>query len=116
MVGGSRGGQWIAHLILILGVIVVAFPIYFVFVASTHPLTTILRPPLPLLPGPDGPANYAEAFGGGVSRIGGVRVGRLLLNTTIVALASPSGRSSSRSPRPTPSCSSASRCAWCSSG
>jgi sn-glycerol 3-phosphate transport system permease protein len=86
MVGGPRSGQWIAHLLLVLGVLVVAFPIYYV-VASTHPLQAILRPPLPLVPGPDGPANYAEAFAGGVSRIGGVSVGRILLNTTIVALA-----------------------------
>jgi sn-glycerol 3-phosphate transport system permease protein len=87
MVGGPRSGQWIAHLLLVLGVLVVAFPIYYVVVASTHPLQAILRPPLPLVPGPDGPANYAEAFAGGVSRIGGVSVGRILLNTTIVALA-----------------------------
>jgi sn-glycerol 3-phosphate transport system permease protein len=87
MVGGSRSGQWMAHVLLILGVLVVVFPIYVVLVGSTHPVTTFLRPPLPLLPGPDGPANYAEAFGGGVRRIGGVSVGRLLLNTTIMALA-----------------------------
>lgn len=87
MVGGSRRGRWIAHLTLVLGVVIVAFPIYVVFVGSTHPVTSFLRPPLPLLPGPDGPANYAEAFGGGVRRIGGVSVGGLLLNTAIVALA-----------------------------
>ena len=87
MVGGSRAGRRAAHLVLLLGVLVVAFPIWYVFVASTHPLQAILRPPLPLLPGPDGPANYAEALGGGVRQIGGVGVDRLLLNTTIVALA-----------------------------
>ena len=87
MVGGPRSGQWIAHLLLLLGVLVVAFPIYYVFVASTHPLQAILRPPLPLLPGPDGPANYAEALQGGVRQIGGVGVDRILLNTTIMALA-----------------------------
>ena len=87
MVGGPRSGQWIAHLLLLLGVLVVAFPIYYVFVASTHPLQAILRPPLPLLPGPDGPANYAEALQGGVRQIGGVGVDRILLNTTVMALA-----------------------------
>jgi sn-glycerol 3-phosphate transport system permease protein len=76
----------IAHFWLILGLIVVAFPIYYVFVASTHSLTTILRPPLPLLPGDRFIANYSEALFGGVGRIGGVGVGTLLLNTTIVAL------------------------------
>jgi sn-glycerol 3-phosphate transport system permease protein len=76
----------IAHFWLILGLIVVVFPIYYVFVASTHPLTTILRPPLPLLPGDQFLANYGEALFGGVSRIGGVAVGTLLFNTTVVAL------------------------------
>ena len=80
-------GRWLAHLILIAGVLVVAFPIYTVFVASTHSLQAILRPPLPLLPGPEGPANYAEALGGGIRQIGGVGVDRLLLNTAVVAVA-----------------------------
>lgn len=87
MVGGSRKGQLLAHFLLIIGVIVVAFPIYIVVVGSTHPLETFLRPPLPVLPGTHGPENYADALGGGINRIGGVSVGRLLLNTTIVALA-----------------------------
>ena len=87
MVGASRSGQWTAHFLLVIGVIVVAFPIYYVFVASTHSLQTILRPPLPMLPGREGAANYAEALGGGIGRIGGVSVGRLLWNTTLVAVA-----------------------------
>jgi sn-glycerol 3-phosphate transport system permease protein len=87
MVGASRSGQWIAHLVLVIGVIAVAFPIYYVVVASTHSLQTILRPPLPMLPGGEAIANYSEALGGGVQQIGGVGVGRLLWNTTIVALA-----------------------------
>ncbi|SMH50885.1 sn-glycerol-3-phosphate ABC transporter permease UgpE [Mesorhizobium australicum] len=77
----------IAHLVLILGIVVVAFPIYYTFVASTHTLQTILRPPLPLLPGAEFFRNYAEALFGGVGRIGGVPVGTLLFNTTVVALA-----------------------------
>ncbi len=77
----------VAHLILILGVLIVAFPIYYTFVASTLPLSQILRPPLPLLPGDQFTENYSEALFGGVGRIGGVSVTRLLVNTTIVALA-----------------------------
>ena len=76
----------VAHLVLILGIVIVAFPIYYTFVASTHSLQTILRPPLPLLPGPYFFENYGEALFGGVGRIGGVPVWTLLLNTTIVAL------------------------------
>lgn len=76
---------FISHLVLILGILVVAFPIYYTFVASTHSLQTILRPPLPLLPGGEFFNNYREALFGGVGRIGGVSVTTLLLNTTIVA-------------------------------
>ena len=87
MVGATRRGQFLAHLVLVVGVLVVAFPIYYVFVASTHTIQTILRPPLPLIPGRELAANYAEALGGGINQIGGVSVTRLLANTTIMALA-----------------------------
>jgi len=85
MIGASRSRTYIAHAVLILGIVVVAFPIYYTFVASTHTLQTILRPPLPLLPGGEFLANYTEALFGGVGRIGGVGVDVLLLNTTIMA-------------------------------
>jgi len=77
----------LAHLVLILGVAVVAFPIYYTFVASTLPVREILRPPLPLWPGDQFSENYGQALFGGVGRIGGVSVSRLLFNTTVVALA-----------------------------
>jgi sn-glycerol 3-phosphate transport system permease protein len=86
MIGQSATGIYIAHAVLILGILVVAFPIYYTFVASTHTLQTILRPPLPLLPGGEFFANYKEALFGGVGRIGGVGVGTLLFNTTVMAL------------------------------
>ncbi|RUV16653.1 sn-glycerol-3-phosphate ABC transporter permease UgpE [Mesorhizobium sp. M7A.F.Ca.MR.245.00.0.0] len=86
MIGQSPLRTVIAHAALILGILIVAFPIYYTFVASTQTLQTILRPPLPLLPGDQFWNNYTEALFGGVGRIGGVSVGRLLLNTTIMAL------------------------------
>ncbi|MES0075949.1 sn-glycerol-3-phosphate ABC transporter permease UgpE [Mesorhizobium sp. M0058] len=86
MIGQSPLRAPIAHAVLILGILIVAFPIYYTFVASTQTLQTILKPPLPLLPGDQVWNNYSEALFGGVGRIGGVSVGRLLLNTTIMAL------------------------------
>jgi sn-glycerol 3-phosphate transport system permease protein len=62
MIGQSPIRTFIAHAVLILGVLVVAFPIYYVLVASTHSLQTILRPPLPLVPGDQGWANYSTAL------------------------------------------------------
>ncbi|ESY48428.1 sn-glycerol-3-phosphate ABC transporter permease UgpE [Mesorhizobium sp. RSR380A] len=86
MIGQSPLRPLIAHAVLILGILIVAFPIYYTFVASTQTLQTILKPPLPLLPGDQVWNNYSGALFGGVGRIGGVSVGRLLLNTTIMAL------------------------------
>ena len=86
MITSRPHSRLIGHFLLVLGLIVVVFPIYYVFVASTHSLETILKPPLPLLPGGDFIANYREALYGGIGRIGGVGVGTLLLNTTIMAL------------------------------
>src|SRR4051794_35556226 len=86
MIDNSPIRTAIAHLVLVLGVLVVAFPIYYTFVASTHSLETILRPPLPLLPGDRLVENYSTALFGGIGRIGGVGVGRLLWNTTVVAV------------------------------
>lgn len=76
----------LAHGVLILGVLIVAFPIYYTFVASTLPVSQILRPPLPLLPGDRFVENYSEALFGGVGRIGGVGVWTLLFNTFVMAL------------------------------
>ncbi|PSJ64745.1 sn-glycerol-3-phosphate ABC transporter permease UgpE [Kumtagia ephedrae] len=86
MIGSSPLRTYIAHVLLILGVVLVAFPIYYTFVASTQTLQTILRPPLPLVPGDRFFANYYEAIFGGVGRIGGVGVGTLLFNSTVMAL------------------------------
>jgi len=39
------------HIVLILGVLVIAFPLYLTFVASTHTTQEIMQAPMPLLPG-----------------------------------------------------------------
>lgn len=86
MIETSPARTAMAHVVLWLGILIVAFPIYYTFVASTQSLQTILRPPLPLLPGDRFVENYWAALFGGVGRIGGVGVDRLLWNTTVVAL------------------------------
>jgi sn-glycerol 3-phosphate transport system permease protein len=87
MIENRPAGALLAHATLIVGMIVVAFPIYYTFVASTLSVREILSPPLPLVPGDQFAENYGEALFGGVGRIGGVSVARLLFNTTLVALA-----------------------------
>ncbi len=86
MIERDRGGRFFAHLLLIVGVLIVAFPIYYTFIASTQTIQTILRPPLPLTPGGEFAENYGQALFGGVGRIGGVDVGTLLFNTSVMAL------------------------------
>ncbi len=77
----------IGHLILILGIIIVAFPIHYTFVASTMTSTQIIRPPISLLPGDHFVENYGEAIFGGVERVVGVSLERLLWNSFVVAMA-----------------------------
>ncbi|MET0747006.1 MAG: sn-glycerol-3-phosphate ABC transporter permease UgpE [Rhizobium sp.] len=75
-----------SHLVLVLGIIVVAFPIYYTFVASTMTSPDIIRPPLSLLPEGHLLENYVGALSGGVEQVAGVSLSRMLVNTVIVAL------------------------------
>ncbi|WP_137129134.1 sn-glycerol-3-phosphate ABC transporter permease UgpE [Rhizobium sp. FY34] len=77
----------IGHLMLIIGIIIVAFPIYYTFVASSLSSAEILRPPISLVPGSHLVENYASAIDGGVERVSGVSLERMLWNTFVVAMA-----------------------------
>lgn len=76
----------IGHLMLIIGIIIVAFPIYYTFIASTMTSAEIIKPPISLLPGGHFVENYGEALSGGVERVVGVSLERLLFNTFVVAM------------------------------
>ena len=55
-----------SHLIMVLGVIIVCFPLYLAFVASTHTAQDIVQVPMPMLPGSNFWETYKTAlFGGG---------------------------------------------------
>ena len=57
----KRGTQGIlAHVIVMLGVLIVAFPLYLAFVASTHTAQEIVQAPMPLLPGSNIVDSYKE--------------------------------------------------------
>ncbi|MBP1876681.1 sn-glycerol 3-phosphate transport system permease protein [Ensifer adhaerens] len=79
--------NFIGHLVLIIGVIIVAFPIYYTFVASTRTSVEIIRPPMSLALGDQLTENYTEAMSEGVERVVGVSLERLLFNSTVVAIA-----------------------------
>ena len=55
-----------SHLIMVLGVIIVGFPLYLAFVASTHTAQDIVQVPMPMLPDTNFCETYTTAlFGGG---------------------------------------------------
>jgi sn-glycerol 3-phosphate transport system permease protein len=78
---------FLSHLVLILGVVVIAFPLWMTFVASTHDQSTMLRSPVPLLPGPHLIENYRQVLFEGFGRgFGGAPIWLTLMNSTIMAL------------------------------
>ena len=79
----KRGwGMRLTHVGLILGIAVICFPIYLAFVASTVEHREIIRPPMPLLPGPHLIENYREALFSGVN----APVAVMLFNSAVMAL------------------------------
>jgi sn-glycerol 3-phosphate transport system permease protein len=73
-------GRLAVHALLLLAVAVIAFPLYYAFVISTQDLTEVVQRPPRLLPSAHLVANYIEAW----QKSG---MGRLLLNSLIVAVA-----------------------------
>ena len=76
----------LSHLVVILGVVIIAFPVWMTFVASTHSQQTMLQSPIPLLPGPYLIDNYAKVITEGYGRVGSVAVWQTLTNSLIMAL------------------------------
>ncbi|RYF72016.1 MAG: sn-glycerol-3-phosphate ABC transporter permease UgpE [Comamonadaceae bacterium] len=67
----KRGSHGIlAHVIVLLGVLVVAFPLYLALVASTHTAQEIVQAPMPLLPGTHMWETYKSALFGSGSNAG----------------------------------------------
>ncbi|MEZ5650516.1 MAG: sn-glycerol-3-phosphate ABC transporter permease UgpE [Burkholderiaceae bacterium] len=73
---------WLSHLFMVVGVLIVFFPIWLAFVASTVTQAEIVKPPMPLLPGGHLLENYARALLAGVN----VPVATMLANSLVMAL------------------------------
>ncbi len=77
----------LAHAILIMGVLVVAFPLYIALVASTHTAEEIVQVPMPMLPGPHLIENYTRALVGGSQGAGSTAsVGRMMFVSLVTAV------------------------------
>lgn len=89
MVENRRWLTLMSHGSLILGVLIIAFPLYITFVASTHTLRDVVQSPMPILPGGEFIQNYGQALGAGLgadSGFGEVAAGRMMLNSLIMAV------------------------------
>jgi len=77
---------FVSHLVLILGVVIIAFPVWMTFVGSTHDQATMLRAPVPIWPGTHLFENYREVIVNGYGRSGGLPLWLTLVNSLIMAL------------------------------
>jgi sn-glycerol 3-phosphate transport system permease protein len=88
MVERRPGLALLSHLVLILGLLIVALPVYITFVASTHDTDAIIHPPMPLTPGTHMLENYQAVLtgtqGGGGSK---APVARMMTVSLVCALA-----------------------------
>ena len=82
MVEKRGAGLWLTHVFMILGVLVIFFPIWLAFVASTVTQPEIVRPPMPLWPGDQFVENYSKALFSGVN----VPVATMLFNSLVMAI------------------------------
>ena len=76
---------FLSHLVMILGVAVVALPIWVTFVASTHDQARMFQAPVPLWPGAHLVENYRAILTEGLGSAA-PPVGRMLLNSMVMAL------------------------------
>lgn len=81
----SKYHKIIPHVYLILAIFIIVFPIYVVFIASTHTSAEILAAPMPLTPGVHGIANYTRALLEGSENMGAPAL-TMIKNSLIMAL------------------------------
>ena len=82
MVQRTGSHLWLTHLFVIVGVLIIFFPIWLAFVASTVTQPEIVSPPMPILPGDQFIQNYKAALFAGVN----VPVSKMLFNSLIMAV------------------------------
>jgi len=87
MVENRRGLTILSHLVLIGGIVVIAFPLYVTFVASTRTLSDILSVPMPLTLGTHLFENYAQVLSAGSTQGAAAPVGRMMWNSLVMAVA-----------------------------
>src|SRR5947208_1801342 len=82
----------LSHAVLLAGVALIAFPLYITFVASTLTHQEILQVPMPLVPGGHLWENYSQVLTAGYHDGAAASVGRMMLNSLVMALAIAAGK------------------------
>ena len=77
---------FISHLSLILGVFLVAFPIWITFVAASHDAVRMTQIPLPLLPGDQFFINLKMTLTQSIGGAGSIPTGMMMMNSLIMAM------------------------------
>ncbi|HQY47579.1 MAG TPA: sn-glycerol-3-phosphate ABC transporter permease UgpE [Usitatibacteraceae bacterium] len=78
--------DFLAHAVLITGVLLVAFPLWVTFVASTLTFEQIVSVPMPLWPGDQFVHNYTQVLTSGSEKGSSAPVGTMLVNSLVMAL------------------------------
>jgi sn-glycerol 3-phosphate transport system permease protein len=86
MVENRPWADFLAHAVLILGVILVAFPLYVTFVASTLTYDQIVTVPMPLTLGDQFFENYSQVLAAGSTKGSSAPVSRMLVNSFVMAI------------------------------
>ena len=86
MIEHRPGFIFFCHALLIASILVMAFPLYIAFVASTHSAERMIEIPIPLLPGGELLNNYVTVLKHGVAGASTAPVGRMLFNSLVMAL------------------------------
>ncbi len=74
------------HLVIIIGIIVIAFPVWITFVAATHDAIRMTQSPIPILPGDQFWVNLKDTLWSGVSEADTRPISRMLMNSFIMAM------------------------------
>src|ERR1700749_4929580 len=86
MVEQRRFGNLLPHLVLLTGVVIVAFPVYLAIIASTQDNAVIANGQMPLTPGSHGFETYWKTLVSGTGATTRQPVGAMLLNSLIMAV------------------------------
>ncbi len=79
-------GRAVPHLVLVVGVCIVAFPVYLALLASTYDAATVQNGQMSLLPGSQMLENYERIIFSGARATTREPVGTMLLNSFVMAM------------------------------